>query len=328
LSGGAEVKILIADDDPVSRRLMERTLQKSGYDVVTAENGTQALEELSKEDGPRLALLDWMMPELDGLEVCRRVRARRGQPYIYITMLTSKLSNDDVVAGLEAGSDDYLTKPCNPEELKARLRTGQRVLRLEDTLVKSGEEMRYKATHDALTGLWNQGAVLALLRKELSRSEEECVPFSVLLCDVDHFKQVNDVHGHLVGNDVLMQIAARLQDAVRSGDSVGRYGGEEFLILLTGCAGANLRDRAEKVRESAERSPFPTDGGSLSISLSVGSLSVDGRTAALPIEAILKKVDDALYIAKSTGRNRTVCADSPLLRDNRSDPLLVALQEV
>jgi two-component system cell cycle response regulator len=308
-AGRRRLKILIADDDPVSRRLMERTLQKSGYEVVTAEDGAQALEELSRKDGPRLALLDWMMPELDGLEVCRKVRGRHGQPYIYITMLTSKLSNSDVVAGLEAGSDDYVTKPCNPEELKARLRTGQRVLHLEDTLVEAREEMRFKATHDAMTGLWNQGAILALLRSELSRSAQEHVPISLLLCDVDHFKQVNDVHGHLVGDEMLRQVAVRLQDSVRSFDAVGRYGGEEFLIILMGCSGAHLRDRAERVRAAVDCVSFPIEGGALSMSLSLGALAVDDWGTSRPIELLLKKVDAALYIAKTTGRNRVVRAD-------------------
>ena len=220
---------------------MQRILQKSGYDVVTADNGARALEELSREDGPRLALLDWMMPELDGPEVCRRVRSRHGQPYVYITLLTSKLSNDDVVAGLEAGSDDYLTKPCSFEELKARLRTGQRVLDLEDTLVEAREEMRFKATHDVLTGLWNRGAILALLETELNRNVRERTPLSIVLCDVDHFKQVNDVHGHLAGDDILRQVAIRLQSSVRSFDAVGRYGGEEFLLLLKGCAASTSK---------------------------------------------------------------------------------------
>ncbi len=286
---------------------MGRILQKSGYEVVTAENGALALEELSREDGPRLALLDWMMPEMDGLEVCRQVRNRRGQPYIYITLLTSKMSNNDVVSGLEAGSDDYLTKPCNPEELKARLRTGQRVLHLEDTLVEAREEMRFKATHDALTGLWNRGAILALLRSELNASAQEHAPVSLLLCDVDHFKHVNDVHGHLVGDEMLRQVAVRLQDSVRSQDAVGRYGGEEFLILLKGCASAQVRDRAERVRESVACGSFPIEDGALSMSLSVGTLAVDDWNRALPIEPLLKEVDAALYLAKSTGRNRIVC---------------------
>jgi two-component system cell cycle response regulator len=315
------VKLLIADDDPVSRRLMQRTLQKSGYEVLVAENGVQALEELSKEDGPRLALLDWMMPELDGLDVCRKVRGRPGKPYIYITLLTSKLSSSDVVAGLEAGADDYLTKPCNPEELKARLRTGQRVLRLEDTLVEAHEEMRFKATHDALTGLWNHGAILASLRKELERPAGEHVPLSLLLCDVDHFKRINDTYGHLGGDDILRQIAARLQDAVRPFDTVGRYGGEEFLILLNGCARVNLSDRAERLREAVACRPFLVDSGSLSVSVSAGSLTIESRETGLTVELLLKQVDAALYLAKSRGRNRIVCADYPLIGGDWRDAL-------
>jgi diguanylate cyclase (GGDEF)-like protein len=309
------LKILIADDDPVSRRLMERILQKSGYEVVTSENGEQALEVLSTEDGPRLALLDWVMPGLDGLEVCRRVRTRNGQPYVYITLLTSKLSSDDVVAGLEAGADDYLTKPCNPGELRARLRTGQRVLRLEDTLVEAREEMRFKATRDDLTGLWNRGSVLTLLESALSRSVQEHVGVSLLLCDVDHFKQVNDSHGHLVGDEVLRQVASRLQASVRVADAVGRFGGEEFLIVLWGCSGAHLRDRAERVRGAVDCRPFPIDGGALCVSLSMGAVAVDEWTVGLPIELLLKKVDAALYFAKSIGRNCVVRADPVVLSD-------------
>jgi two-component system, cell cycle response regulator len=305
------VRILVADDDPVSRRLLERTLQKAGYEVVTAENGAQAFTELSREDGPRLALLDWEMPELDGLEVCRRVRSRPDQPYIYITLLTSKLSNSDIVAGLEAGSDDYLTKPCNPEELKARLRTGRRILQLEDTLIEAREGMRFRATHDALTGLWNRAAILTHLRSELSRSAQEHVPISLMLCDVDHFKGINDGHGHLVGDEVLRQVAVRLQGSVRLLDEVGRYGGEEFLIVLTDCAGAQLGRRAEEVRGAIDCRSFRVDSGSLSISLSVGALSVDAWNwkTAQPVELLLREVDAALYLAKSTGRNRVIQAD-------------------
>jgi two-component system cell cycle response regulator len=309
------LKILVADDDPVSRRLVERILQKTGYEVVTADNGVQALDKLLCSDGPRLALLDWMMPELDGLEVCRRVRSRHGESYIYIILLSSKLSNEDVVAGLEAGSDDYLTKPCNPEELKARLRAGQRILRLEDTLVEAREEMRFKATHDQLTGLWNHGAILSLLGSELSRSRQEHMPVSLLLCDLDHFKRVNDEHGHLAGDEILRQVASRLSDSVRTCDVVGRYGGEEFLVVLKGCAGLRLRELAERVRDAVACKPFYVEEVALSISLSVGALALEDAKAAMKIEPLLRKVDEALYLAKSSGRNQVIYAD-PLPPDN------------
>jgi PleD family two-component response regulator len=186
------MKILIADDGPVSLRMMERTLQQSGYEVVTAHDGREAARELCKPDGPRLALIDWMMPQLDGPGVCREVRSTREGAYVYIVLLTAKQSSEDIVQGLKAGADDYLTKPCHPAELQARLHTGRRILQLEDKLVEAREQMRFKATHDSLTSLWDRGAVLTLLRSELSRSMRERNPVSMLLCDLDHFKQIND----------------------------------------------------------------------------------------------------------------------------------------
>src|SRR6202044_593173 len=143
------------------------------------------------EGGPRLALIDWMMPGLDGPGVCREVRTRHNDLYVYILLLTSKESSEDIVHGLEAGADDYLTKPCHPAELHARLHTGRRILQLEDRLIEAREEMRYKATHDALTGLLDRGAILSLLQGELLRSTRERSPVSLLLCDIDHFKQIN-----------------------------------------------------------------------------------------------------------------------------------------
>src|SRR5271163_864296 len=235
MPGGSPVRILVADDDPVSLHLMGRILQHSGYEVMTADNGRQAARELCKSGGPRLALIDWMMPELDGPAVCREVRRRHDDAYVYILLLTAKQSTGDVVHGLESGADDYLTKPCDPAELHARLHTGRRILRLEDELVEAREDMRYKATHDALTSLLDRGAILAMLESELRRSTRERTPVSLLLCDIDHFKQINDVYGHQVGDEVLRQASQRLMNAVRADDSVGRYGGEEFLIVLAGC---------------------------------------------------------------------------------------------
>jgi two-component system cell cycle response regulator len=304
------VKILIADDDSISRRLMERTLQHSGYEVVTAEDGRQAACELSKAGGPRLALIDWMMPELDGPGVCREVRSRHDDSYIYILLLTSKESSEDVVKGLEAGADDYLTKPCHPAELKARLHTGRRILQLEDKLVEAREEMRFKATHDALTSLWDRGAILALLRSELSRSTREPAPVSLLLCDIDHFKQINDVHGHPTGDEVLEEVSTRLLDAVRPHDAVGRYGGEEFLIVLSGCGAERLKDRAEQVRAAISDFPFSTGEGIISVSLSLGAITIENWDKSMLIEPFLKQADEALYRAKGEGRNRAAFAGS------------------
>lgn len=298
------MRILIADDDPVSLRIMERTLEKSGFEVMTVENGRQAAYELSKADAPRLALIDWMMPELDGPGVCREVRSRPHESYVYIMLLTAKQTTEDVVKGLEAGADDYLTKPCHPAELKARLHTGRRILELEDKLVVAREEMRFKATHDSLTSLWDRGSIFTLLKNELSRSAREETPVSVMICDVDHFKQINDVHGHLVGDEVLQQLAARLQELVRPHDSVGRYGGEEFLVVLGGCGAADLKKRAEEVRAGVCHTPFHTKNGPIRVTASIGAVTIEGWNRSTLIEPFLKEADAALYRAKDAGRNR------------------------
>jgi len=310
MRGDGQVKILVADDDPVSLRIMERTLEKSGYEVVTVDNGRQAAAELSREDGPRLALIDWMMPGLDGPGVCRVVRSRTHDAYVYIMLLTSKQLTEDVVKGLEAGADDYLTKPCHPSELKARLHTGRRILELEDKLVVAREDMRFKATHDSLTSLWDRGSIFALLNNELSRSARERGPVSVMICDIDHFKQINDVHGHLVGDEVLQQVSARLQELVRPYDGVGRYGGEEFLVVLGGCSAADLKKRAEEVREGISLIPFHSKNGPIPISVSIGAVTIEDWNRSTPIEPFLKEADAALYRAKEAGRNRVAYAEA------------------
>jgi diguanylate cyclase (GGDEF)-like protein len=306
------LKILVADDDPVSLRMIERMLQRIGYEVITATNGRQAASILSAPGGPRLSLIDWMMPELDGPGLCREVRDRNDELYVYILLLTARHSSEDVVNGLRAGADDYLTKPCHPAELEARLNTGRRILQLEDTLVEAREEMRFKATHDDLTSLWNRPAILSLLQSELSRSKRSQSAVSLLLCDVDHFKRVNDMHGHLIGDEVLQGVSNRLLSAVRLYDAVGRYGGEEFLIVLAGCVGEDLVGRAEQVRRAISSTPIATKSGPIPVSMSLGAITIEGSDRLLPVEQLLKRVDDALYQAKAAGRDRVVYADSQL----------------
>jgi len=296
------MKILIADDELMSRKLLQRTLERAGYEVVAVENGRQAADHLCPANGPRLALLDWVMPELDGPSVCREVRKRKEQSYVYMVLITSKESKEDVVAGLQSGADDYLTKPFDPEELKARLRTGLRILDLEDHLVEAREEMRFQATHDGLTALWNRGLIMDLLGRELARSRREQVSTAVLMCDLDHFKAVNDTYGHLVGDDILKETAKRLLSSVRSYDFVGRYGGEEFLVVLNNCNPAFALARAEEVRKAISQKPMPSSVGPVPVTMSIGLL-VSQDWGCRPAEELLQEADAELYAAKAAGRN-------------------------
>jgi len=302
------VKILIADDDAVSRRLLERTLLRVGYEVVAVVNGRQAVENLTGPDMPRLVLLDWMMPELDGPGVCREIRNRRDQSYVYMILLTSRESKEDVIAGLESGADDYLIKPFIADELKARLRVGERILHLEDRLVEAREQMRFKATHDHLTSLWNRGVIVDLLGRELTRSQRENVCTALILGDLDHFKNINDRYSHLVGDQVLREVARRLLHSVRSYDFVGRYGGEEFLIVLNNCRPDSALARAEEIRKSICTRPVQTDVGPLEVTMSSGLLrSTDWGHR--PAEDLIHEADSALYAAKTAGRNRVQVAE-------------------
>jgi len=296
------LKILIADDDALSRRLLEKALERAGYEVLAVENGKQALDLLCKLDGPRLALLDWMMPEIDGPGVCRAVRTRSEQAYIYMVLLTSKGSKEETVLGLESGADDYLTKPFNAEELRARLRVGERILLLEDRLVEARENMRFRATHDPLTSLLNRGAVMDLLTRELHRSYREKKSAAIILGDVDHFKRVNDTMGHNVGDEVLIEIANRLLGCVRSYDFVGRYGGEEFIVVLSNCDPDYAPSRAEEIRKAISSRPIHSAKGPVPVTMSFGLLR-SGEWGSKPLEELLHEVDIALYEAKAAGRN-------------------------
>jgi two-component system cell cycle response regulator len=296
------MRILIAEDDSLSRTLLERTLQRAGYDVTPAEDGTQALAELEKEDAPRLALLDWIMPGRDGAEVCRELRRRKNKAYTYLILLSSKESKQEIVQGLESGADDYLTKPFDAEELKARLRAGQRILELEDRLVEARESMRFRATHDLLTSLWNRGVIMELVSREVIRSRREKNCTAVMMCDIDHFKAVNDQFGHAAGDDVLREVSRRLQTSVRSYDMVGRYGGEEFLVVLNKCDPASAVARAENLRQAICSRVIQLPATQLTVSISVGlALSDDFPTSN--IDEILHQADVALYAAKGAGRN-------------------------
>jgi diguanylate cyclase (GGDEF)-like protein len=298
------LKILIAEDEASSRRLLQDTLVSAGYDPIVVENGRLALEHLCGPDGPRLALLDWLMPEMDGIDVCRELRKRFDDSYVYLVLLTVKETKQDVVIGLEAGADDYLVKPFDPEELIARLRAGRRILDLEDRLIEAREAMRFKATHDPLTRLFNRDVMMDFLAREMARSRREKGCVTLLLGDLDDFKSVNDTCGHAVGDEVLRMVARRLLDSVRTYDFVGRHGGEEFLLILSNCDSAHALERAEAIRHAIARTPFQTTRGPLPLTMSLGLLS--GREwESIPVEELIRRVDAALYAAKAAGRNCT-----------------------
>ncbi len=296
------MRILVAEDDVISRTLLERTLQRAGYEVIAVEDGAKAIAELVKQDAPRLALLDWIMPEMDGVEVCREIRRRKEQAYTYLILLSSRESKEDIVAGLESGADDYLTKPFDVDELKARLRTGHRILELEDHLVEARESMRFQATHDLLTSLWNRGVIVELMSHEIMRSRRERSCTAVMMCDIDHFKSVNDQHGHAVGDDVLREVARRLHNSVRSYDMVGRYGGEEFLVALNKCNPESAVSRAENLRAKIGGQPIQTADKPITVTISIG-LALSSEFTQCTVEELMHQADMALYAAKAAGRN-------------------------
>jgi PleD family two-component response regulator len=240
-----EMKILVADDDPLTRRLLQETLEHAGYEVIAVADGRAALECFSRKDGPRLALLDWLMPEVNGLSVCREIRRHSEYPYIYLILLSSRRAKEDILSGFEAGADDYLTKPCDLEELKARLRAGERIVKLEDKLT-------HDALHDTLTQLPNRTFFLERLALCVVWGlQHPDYKFAVLSVDMDRFRVVNDSLGNAAGDWLLVQIADRLRGSIRRDDAIlrsaeeggmaghpeeigmlARLGGDKFTILL------------------------------------------------------------------------------------------------
>jgi diguanylate cyclase (GGDEF)-like protein len=295
------VRILIADDEAVSRRRLQAALESLGHDVTTCCDGHAAIEALLADDGPRLAILDWMMPGADGLEVCRRVRASVGH-YTYIIILTARDRREDVLAAYDAEADDFLSKPLDVLELRARLRSGERVLLLQERLLAIQEALRLQATRDPLTGLWNRRMILEQLDREFQRAAGSGQPLAVTVADLDHFKQVNDGHGHAVGDAVLRAAADRLRSMLRSYDFIGRYGGEEFLIILPGCEAGLALSIAERTRRAMAAAPLDIDGRAMSVTVSMG-VACSGPTMANPA-ALIHAADQALYRAKAAGRDR------------------------
>lgn len=298
------MKILIADDDPVTLFKLEELLKEWGYEVISVSDGNAAWNVLTKENPPILLILDWMMPGMDGIEICRKVREVANEPYTYILLLTSKTEDEDMVKGMEAGADDYITKPFNQNELRVRLRAGRRLIELNEALLKSRDTFQKQATHDSLTGILNRRAITDSLKQEMERSNRERKNFSVVLLDIDHFKKINDTYGHLAGDQVLREMVKRLCSTMRPYDSIGRYGGEEFIIILPDCdSEENAIKQAERLRKSISRKPIDTSEGIINVTGSFGvSIFTNGK--GLELEPFVKQADGALYRAKKSGRDR------------------------
>jgi two-component system, cell cycle response regulator len=297
-------RVLVADDDPVSSRILTKSIEEWGWEAVTARNGREAWRAL-QNPRLRLALLDWEMPEADGLELCRRVRAGGGKRYTYIILLTSRDRSEDVIAGLEAGADDYMVKPVKFQELKARLQTGRRIIDLEDKLLQSQRRLLDLATKDGLTKLWNRRTILQFLEDELSHGTRAVTPTSLIMMDVDNFKTINDTCGHQAGDKVLSALAVRLQKQVRPYDRIGRYGGDEILIVLPNCGLDHAAAIAERLRRDVIRKPAKHGSQILGFTLSLGVSSSENRPRPTA-DKIISAGDQALYEAKRLGRDRVI----------------------
>ena len=305
MASPGKMRILIADDSIVSRHLLDATLRRWGYDVNVASDGIEAWNELQKEDAPNLVILDWVMPGLTGPEVCHLVRKQNREPYTYLLLLTSKSLKEDLIEGMEAGADDYITKPFDQHELKVRLRAGTRIIELQTELLAAREALREQATKDFLTKVWNRSSILEILDRELMRGERERRPLGVVMADLDKFKFINDTHGHQAGDAVLKEAVWRMQGSIRSYDAIGRYGGEEFLIVLPGCDEPCAFGQAERLRRQLRNEPMRIGDAYLTVTASFGvtSLIPGCKTAG---GALIRTADEALYRAKREGRDRVV----------------------
>ena len=297
------MKILVAEDDPVSRRLLQVSLTKWGYQVTATGDGEEAWRMLQNPDTARLVILDWMMPSLDGVGLCRRIRQSGNEPYTYLILLTAKRESEDIVRGLEAGADDYIVKPFHVQELRVRVRAGERLVRLQEELISAREALRKEATHDSLTRLWNRGAILAILEHDLNLAQREQASLGLAMGDLDYLKTINDNYGHQAGDAVLQEAARRMQSALRGSDAVGRYGGDEFLIIMPAADSDAVVRIAERVRAAVSDIPVRLPQASFHLTLSIGVTSTQ-KLLGIGAKSFVRAADQALYQAKKAGRNR------------------------
>ncbi len=297
------MRILVAQDDPVSLSLLRACLVEWGYQVTSVTDSQRAFEILQSPESPRLAILDWMMPGMDGLEVCRALRQRDTRPYIYILMLTAKARKRDIVEGLESGADDYLTKPYDPHELQARLGAGRRILEFQEELVSARRQVQARLTVDPLTGVWNGSVILDILKLQLTLSTQCGSPMSLMLANIDHFRDINATFGPLAGDAVLQEVARRFRSVLRPPDSIGRSVADEFVMVLPGCDAPTAASLAEQFRARADRRAVDTSGGVIALTVSLGVLVTPQRNA-LDLDTAWRLATEAVSRAKANGHNR------------------------
>ena len=296
----AHKRLLLVDDDSVSRSVLARQLAVRGYEILEAESGGAALRILTQVDAPRMAVVDWNMGTINGPELCRILRGR--SPYVYVVLTTAREGRRPLVEAMNSGADGYIQKPVDVDELEAWLVAGQRIVELQDRLLKAHAELERRATHDALTGVRNRGSLLEILGRELRRSIRTKSATGIVLLDVDHFKKVNDTYGHPVGDEVLVEFAGRCARAVRDYDVIGRYGGEEFLLILPGSTLPDAAAVGGRLLDAIARRPFATSAGEIPVTVSAGAASTG--QGYLDVDAMIAAADAALYAAKNAGRAR------------------------
>lgn len=311
---GGTRRVLVVEDDRTTRRLLQRTLERSGYEVALAEDGREALE-IQAQRPCRLVISDWEMPRMDGPELCRRLRSEASGTYVYIMLLTSRQGKESVVAGLAAGADDFLSKPFFAAELEARLQVGLRIVRLQDDLQHKtrllevlNAELATMADTDHLMGIGNRRRFDEAARRVHAAAVRYGRPYGVLMVDVDRFKSFNDRYGHQAGDDALRAVARCIRESLRADDEVFRYGGEELVVLLTADQPPQLLAVGERLRTRIAELGIPhavSEGGHLTASIGGACFdpSLAGETGSGWPE-VVRRADEALYRAKEHGRNR------------------------
>ncbi|HET7102044.1 MAG TPA: diguanylate cyclase [Terriglobia bacterium] len=295
------MKILVADDDPVSRRLLEVLLNKWGFEVCVATDGEEAWRELQNPASPRIAILDWMMPGMDGVQVCHKIREDKTRAPMYVILLTAKQATEDANGRYESVADDYLPKPYAAHELLARLRAARRILELEDEIEAARKDIKIETTHDPLTGLWNRSSILEILHREIHRARRQSASVAVLTLDIDHLRQINHQHGHLAGDAVMREAARRVRNSVRIYDSVGRYSGGQLVIVSPDCDRSGALNQALRLQAAICREAFKTFKGNFSVTISLGIAIGNNNHHA---QELVSSAEAALAEAKKAGPSR------------------------